>query len=341
MFNRVDDLLNEAEESPLYIVEFGNAKNKGYDVFVGIEGDDQPYYDSIVRSKFPDKKIAFIRCGFRDNVLGYIEYLKKCDDQNYRDSIFFGFVDHDYDEKFVPEYIDVTYVTPCYSYENLYTTASAFQRLLESKFHVKDYNEFSEDFEMAKSSYLYCRDQFVNKIIDIECVVRTGYLMKKKGIKSLKKTHVSKLKLSESTVSVSGFTLGYTQKMQEWVDNLDDYVDRNFYSEIRSKYASFNSEQLNGFIRGKIIFDFYIRYIEDLLRDESDINSICFKKRNSIKTHNKGCINPSDLKVLLNVSLKKTDLVEATSNLAPFADIPDCLLNFLNRILQEKTSLCA
>ncbi|GEA68191.1 DUF4435 domain-containing protein [Acinetobacter pittii] len=341
MFNRVNELLAEAEEAPLYIIEFGKAKNQGYEIFVGIEGDDQPYYDSIVRSKFPNKKIAFIRCGFRENVLGYIEYLKKCDDKDYRDSIFFGFVDHDYDEIFVPEYIDVTYVTPCYSYENFYTTVSSFQRLLESKFHVKNYNDFHEDFEIATSRYLYCRDQFLDQIKDVECIVRTGYLMEKKGIKSKKRTHVSKLKLTESSVSVNGFALGYTQKMQEWIDNIDDYIDKNLYKEIRSKYDLLSSDQLNNFIRGKIIFDFYIRYIGDLLRDESDINSICFKKRNSVKIYNKGCTEQSNLKALLNVSLKKTDLVEATSNLAPFADIPNCLLSFLDRILEEKVSLCA
>nr|WP_257229580.1 DUF4435 domain-containing protein [Acinetobacter sp. YH12021] len=341
MFNRVDDLLNEAEEAPLYIIEFGIAKSKGYEIFIGIEGDDQPYYNSVVKTKFPNKKIAFIRCGFREKVLDYIEYLKKCDSKDYRNSIFFGFVDHDYDEEFIPEYSDRTYVTPCYSYENFYTTISAFQRLLEAKFHVKDFNEFSQDFESATTNYLKCRDQFFSLIKDIEAIVRTGYLMEKKGISSEKKTHVSKFKLTQSIVSVNGFQFNLTQTMQDWVDNLDRYVKREFYDEVRSKYDGLNSDALNNFIRGKIIFDFYIRYLHDLLRDEADKNSLCFNVRNQTRLFNDQLNDRTQAKNLLNVRLKSTDLVEASSNLAPFADVPPCLLNFLDNIIQEKLPMSA
>lgn len=343
MSDRVNDLLNELEDAPEYIIQFGNAKFHKYDVFVGIEGDDQPYYDSIVRSKFPGKKIAFIRCGFRSNVLDYIEYLKKSDSKEYRDSIYFGFVDHDYDEDFTPKYSDRTYVTPCYSYENLYTTTSAFQRLLEAKFHVKAYNEFSQDFESATTNYLKCREQFFNLIKDIEAIVRTGYLMEQKGISSDKKTHVNKLKLSQSKVHVNSFELICTPTMKAWLDDLESYVERAFYNEVRSKYDSLDSEKLNNFIRGKLIFDFYTRYLQELLSDEEGENSICFKIRNKAKLHNLDPenIKQNRLKTLLNVRFKRTDLEEATSNLAPFADVPSCLLEFLDKIIQEKLPLCA
>ena len=341
MSDRVNSLLDELDDAPEYILHFGNAKFKNYDVFVGIEGDDQPYYDSIIRSKFPNKKIAFIRCGFRKNVLDFIEYLKKCDSDAYRESIYFGFVDHDYDEKFVPEFRDRTYVTPCYSYENFYTTASAFQRLLAAKFHVQDFNEFSQDFENATTNYLSCREQFFNAIKDIEAIVRTGYLMEKKGISSEKKTYVSRFKLTQSIVSVNGFEFNLTQTMQDWVDNLDKFVQREFYNEVRSKYDELNSVKLNNFIRGKLIFEFYVRYIGDLLRDEADENSLCFKQRNQIRCFNNSLDDKSQAKNLLNVRLKSTDLVEASSNLAPFADVPSCLLTFLDNIIQEKLPMSA
>jgi hypothetical protein len=341
MSDRVNSLLDELDDAPEYILHFGNAKFKNYDIFVGIEGDDQPYYDSIIRSKFPNKKVAFIRCGFRKNVLDFIEYLKKCDSDDYRKSIYFGFVDHDYDEEFIPEFRDRTYVTPCYSYENFYTTASAFQRLLAAKFHVQDFNEFSQDFENATTNYLTCREQFFNSIKDIEAIIRTGYLMEKKGISSEKKTHVSKLKLSQSIVSVNGFQFNLTQTMQDWVDNLDKFVERELYDEVRSKYDELNSDELNNFIRGKLIFDFYVRYIHDLLRDEADENSLCFKERNQIRLFNNSLDDKSQAKNLLNVRLKSTDLVEASSNLAPFADVPPCLLIFLDNIIQEKLPMSA
>lgn len=341
MSDRVDDLLNELEDAPEYIIQFGNAKYYKYDIFVGIEGDDQPYYDSIIRSKFPGKKIAFIRCGFRSNVLDYIEYLKKSDSKEYRDSIYFGFVDHDYDEMFTPKYSDRTYVTPCYSYENFYTTTSAFQRLLEAKFHVKEFNEFSQDFESATSNYLACRDQFFHLIKDVEAVVRTGYLMEQKNLSSEKKTHVSKFKLTQSIVSVNGFELNLTPTMMDWLDNLESYVEREFYNEVRLRYESLDSDDLNNFIRGKIIFDFYIRYLHDLLRDEADENSLCFKVRNQIKLFNNRLDNKTQSKTLLNVRLKRTDLEEASSNLAPFADVPPSLLEFLDNIIREKLALCA
>lgn len=341
MFDRVNELLNELDDAPEYIIQFGNAKNKKYDIFVGIEGDDQPYYDSIVRSKFPDKKVAFIRCGFRDNVLDYIEFLKKSDSNEYRDSIYFGFVDHDYDEAFTPEYSDRTYVTPCYSYENLYTTTSAFQRLLEAKFHVKEYDDFNKDFERATSNYLRCRDQFFQLIKDIEAIVRSGYLMRQKNLSSEKKTHVNKFKLGQSIISVNGVELNLTPTMKDWINNLESYVDLEFYNEVKLRYESLDSNDLNNFIRGKIIFDFYIRYLKDLLRDEEDENSLCFEVRNQIKEFNSKLENKTQLKPLLNIRLKRTDLEEATSNLAPFADVPSCLLKFLDNIIREKLPLCA
>lgn len=332
MFNRVDDLLNEAEEAPLYIIEFGKAKNKGYEVFIGIEGDDQPYYNSIIKTRLSNKKIAFIRCGFRDNVLDFIEYLKKCDSKEYRESMFLGFVDNDYGEKFVPKYSDVTYVTPCYSYENFYTTVSAFQRFLESNFHVKEFDEYSEDFEAAISSYLQCRNQFFSQIKEVEAIVRTGYLMEKNGVKSFKKTHVSKLKLTQSTISVNGFEIGFTPTMQEWLDNIDDYIDSRIFNEVKAKYEPLNSEELNSFIRGKIVFDFYIRYIKELLKDEEDTDSICFKTRNKVKKFNELPENSQNKKLLLTVKLKPENLIDSTSTLAPYADVPQCLLEFLDRV---------
>lgn len=341
MSNRVDDLLNEAEEAPLYIIEFGKAKNKGYEIFIGIEGDDQPYYNSIVKTKFPNKKIAFIRCGYRDNVLNYIEYLKKCDSKDYRSCVFFGFVDHDYDEKFIPPYTDVTYVTPCYSYENFYTTSTAFQRFLESNLHVKEFDSFSEDFETAISNYLHCRNQFLLIIRDVEAIVRTGYLMEKKGIQSTRKTHVSKLKLTQSTVSINNFIFGCTPTMQEWLDNIYDFVEMELFTEVRHRYELLNADQLNNFIRGKIIFDFYTRYIKALLRDEENNESICFKTRNSVKKYNELPENKDKLKVLLNVKFKQENLVDATSTLAPYADVPQCLIDFIDRIVEEKVSLSA
>ncbi len=341
MSDRVNDLLNEAEEAPLYILQFGKAQSKGYEIFIGIEGDDQPYYNSVVKTKFPNKKIAFIRCGFREKVLDYIEYLKNCDSKDYRDSIFLGFVDHDYDEEFIPQYSDVTYVTPCYSYENFYTTLPAFHRFLESNFHVKEFDVFSEDFEATTLNYLQCRDQFFSHIKDVEAIIRTGYLMEKRGIKSSRKTHVSKLKLTQSLISVNNFVLRCTPTMQEWLDNTNEFVERNFFDEVRSKYELLDAEQLNNFIRGKIVFDFYVRYIKELLKDEDNIDSVCFKIRNSMRKFNELPENQNNQKVLLNVKLKPENLVDATSILAPYADVPQCLLSFLDRIVEEKLSLCA
>lgn len=341
MFDRANDLLAEAEEAPLYIIKFGRAKSKGYEVFVGIEGDDQPYYDSIIRSKIPNKKIAFIRCGFRQNVLDYIEYLKKCDSKDYRESMFFGFVDHDYDNNFVPQYQDRTYVTPCYSYENFYTSASAFQRLIESQFHVKEFDEFSEDFDRAVFNYNQCRDEFFSSIKEVEAIVRTGYLMEKQGVNSSKKTHVSKLKLTQSIISVNSFIGNWTPTMQEWIDNVEDYADCTFLDQVRQKYDLLDSDELNNFIRGKIIFDFYVRYIKELLKDETErSNSICFKVRNNIKFFNECSENKLNQKPLLNVKLRPENLVDPTLILAPYADVPKCLLDFLDSIFEKELYKC-
>lgn len=217
----------------------------------------------------------------------------------------------------------------------------AFQRFLESNLHVKEFDEFSEDFEAATLNYLQCRDQFLSLIKDVEAIVRTGYLMEKKGIKSSKKTHVSKLKLTQSIISVNSFILGCTPTMQEWLDNKDEFVERTFFDEVRSKYELLNAEQLNNFIRGKIVFDFYVRYIKELLIDECKSDSICFKIRNSTRKFNELSENKKNPKVLLNVKLKPENLVDATSILAPYADVPQCLLAFLDRIVEEKLSLCA
>ena len=116
------------------------------------------------------------------------------------------------------------------------------------------------------------------------------------------------------------------------MDNIDDYIDSGIFNEVKTKYESLNSEELNSFIRGKIVFDFYIRYIKELLKDEEDTDSICFKTRNKVKKFNELSVNSQNKKLLLTVKLKPENLVDSTSTLAPYADVPQCLLEFLDRI---------
>lgn len=346
MADLVQELIAKKKSSKTTLIKFGNALRLGVKYIICIEGNDEPYYSNIVRSRLNTDDIVFIRCDGRDNVIDLLNILKDHTDDKYKNSLYFGFVDKDYHVDYINQHSDKLYITSSYSFENYYTSLASFKRILSAIFHTNPFGKFSEDYTNCVDGFLITRDKFIKSIYPIDIILRTSFYDRIDGINTKKVTNCSNVKLSSCNIKVDDFIAGWSPTVNDWLKSTEDYVSKDNYDKFSFIYSEYDNESLSKEIRGKYIFDFFIRYIKILLKDATALDSsLCFSqrkaceiKRNALKAEGGKIINDDGY---YRITVQESGLHEPISFLATYADVPECLTEFIDNKMKSRQSLAS
>jgi hypothetical protein len=301
--NNIDlDLIRASRNSGCsnYAKYLLDKSNHGDCLFCFFEGEDFKYYRSRLEkyTSYNYKEIFNYNCNGKKDVLKIFTLIKNNKNELIKKAFF---IDKDFDTE---EYLDEEiYVTPCYSIENLYTTENAFSKILVSEFGI---NFFSEDCAQCRADYKDRQEEFHEFVTILNAVIACQ-----------RSTECSK----NDKLNLSGFKL--TKLFSEIsIDVIKPVFDITcdsislFFPEvsidsemIETQVVTFNSVDKSMAFRGKFELKFLLNIIDSLRLKNS-------KKEYFSKKYNCVSINPN---------------INTISVLAPFADTPECLKNFLKR----------
>lgn len=281
-------------------------KNKYRDyLFCFFEGEDGKYYIPQIEkySDYQGDKIIQYKCGGKKEVLKALELVKKNRDRIYIAKAFF--VDNDYDTKKDEDEVFLLYQTPCYSIENFYTSMEAFSRILINEFAM---NTIDSDYKKCCSDYLKRQQEFHDATIYINSWLACQRLHEEKNHKII----LSKFKISKLFLKIAIDGIVSEGKInREKIEELFPDSEKIEENEIEKKIKYFKQGDKRMLFRGKFEIEF-LKEIITSLKEKNKKGEYFSKKYTSVN------INPYDSNVL--------------SNWSKYADVPQCLINFLSNI---------
>jgi len=331
--NRIDMMEEMAEDESVIFHNF-TKKTRDYSnsIVLFLEGeDDIEYYNTIFYKHLGEYKKNWVElvCHGRSNVIELIDDLKNHTRTEYRNGIYFGFIDKDYHETESNPHPDKIYMTPGYSIENFYASTEFIKKVLERKFYVCESSSNDEDYKCCLNNFTERRDEFINGIIELDCLLRCNRLMyEEKMIEN--KIHAREIKLYHN-VSIDLNHVVFHKKALEILGVDENTFDLPCMETARAFYTDKNSEQLSAYIRGKFMMHFVHHYLHKLKEDNlKKIPTLFLKSLNNSRLKGSEKINFKRTK--MTFTKEKQDLI---SDLAIFADTPSCLSDFVKKIAES------
>ena len=130
-----------------------------HNLFCFFEGEDAKYYCPRIEmyTTYTFERITVYNCGGKKGVLSAYNLVVKEKDDNVAKAFF---IDSDYDsDRYTYKLL---YQTPCYSIENLYTSISSFERLINREFGI---NTSENDYIKCREDYIERKREFHNATI--------------------------------------------------------------------------------------------------------------------------------------------------------------------------------
>jgi len=312
--NRAKYLTKRKEQSVARVwASFINGYEKSPDtLFCFYEGkDDKLFYNPRIRSVVfnnQDENIKSDWCDGKDNVLFLLKLLES--HPKYTDSWTAFFVDRDYDP--IPENNARLYVTPCYSFENLYVTSSTLSKILSDEFDIP-----TDDDEHTQTLFLFeeCLLQFHQRMHDIHAWV----LCQRQKEREFAKGYPLNLQEHKPSALINVKISGVEQKQ-----SLPEF-QQNF-----SKAYTITDEELlvgkkeiseRGFVisaRGKYIIYFFEEFLKLLVEDrrQKDEKRVHFKRKGKV-----------------SLTISQGNILSAITQ---YADMPECLHKFLTELKNKR-----
>ncbi|MGR3976416.1 DUF4435 domain-containing protein [Acinetobacter sp. 1207_04] len=325
--SRLDFMDNMLNDESVIFQDFMNFyRDHENKVIFFLEGDDDiDYYLNKIQNKFGeyDNKWVEMSCAGRSNVVQIIKDLHEHTKQEYRNCKHFGIIDKDYNEVSDNEFPEKIYITPCYSIENFYVSKDFFKKVVNFKFHLNGKEERNNDFQRCLENFEYVRNDFIDKILELDKYLRCNRIMfDLKAIDS--KINARQLKLGQllditlTGVELKSDVLGFMKKKIEDF-NLEALKESNDF------YLEKPHDDLAMLIRGKFMFYFITQYLYKLRNDNLNKNPQIFVD-SSENDKKKGDDKVKMQKTKLSFNIENPDLFSALSD---YADSPKCLVDFL------------
>lgn len=304
--SRVELLVQSRSSLSVKFLEFSRVVSKGREkIAVFFEGEDEKYYSIRINNIRPDINWHGINCGGKEKVLQM--RLKIRSHQTYNSSCCMFFVDADFDDNSEFYKFSDTYITPCYSIENLYLSEGTFERILSAEFGLSEVCESNSCFKKAvnlfkksKSEYLFIVGAFNFLIREIRIMEQKGVLTAKLNINNINFDNLIIVNLNSSVKcfdenNPSSIFPGLSADLK-----IDLSESENFFSDLEPELV----------YRGKQHLEFMRIYISRLKKDRcKKVNREVFQKKGNVR-----------------LQLTKANSI---SELSQYADTPNCLKVFL------------
>ena len=223
-------------------------------VFCFYEGEDGKYYNQKIKTILGNNIIA-ITVGNKNEVLKIWRKIKN--DSSYEKVSKCFFVDRDMDE--YPKDIDNDlFITPCYSIENLYTTKSALENILQSEFSCEKYDE---DYSKCLSKFTELQDQFNEIMIEFNALV----LLRNKKALGNGKVSLSGIKTT-NLVTVDIVKVSKHSKYEQSIAGLKSKLGASDEEILKCVSELKNRGEYNYLFRGKNQLDFFASFIKMMKR---------------------------------------------------------------------------
>lgn len=275
-------------------------------LFCFYEGKDDPrYYNPRIRSivfKNQNVSIKAILCDGKDNVLGLLSLLEEKGKYSKANAAFF--IDRDFDPP-LPDNSKL-YVTPCYSFENLYVTKSTLGRILQDEFGLNE-----DDTEHLATINLF-EQQLSNFLASSRRLHSWIYWQRQKEweMRSLKRLNIGE-RQPDSLFKVGLHFVTLKLSFEDFITSFPNAYQVSEQELItREQQIAGKNEARNA--RGKYIIFFFKEFLKRLVDDR--------------RAKDKRCHFQNAGKVDLNIS---NNIV---SEIAQYADTPECLQSFLERL---------
>lgn len=309
--SRVDALAAAAETEPVKFLEITRAYSKQPTIIVCIfEGNDAKYYNSRLATTFGDNGWQGIHSGGRSSVIDLHELLSNhATYQKYR---FISFVDNDYDEPFVNPDPDRIYVTPGYSVENLYSSATCLNSILAAEFNVTPINERHLEHKACLDAFKKVFDETCEHLLTFNGWAKSRIIQKAKGAPPIK------LFLNDATIDM---LVEVDLKSSKIIYNPNDIKSVFKKADPSLLCPQSVSEAIKSFpppvryhkFRGKQQLAAFGQFLTHLQKDFKSGGKIIFNKKTKMKAE---------------FIHEGSDLM---SELSQYAETPDCLRAFLRR----------
>ncbi|ERB63990.1 DUF4435 domain-containing protein [Vibrio coralliilyticus OCN008] len=265
------------------------------------EGEDSKYYGSRIDHYLNKLNRKNLSCKGKKNVLNLRDKISENKELNDANILFF--IDSDFDEPLSDYNL---YSTPCYAIENLYASTSVFSRVITDELGLCSFQD-KELIEELIAKYQQFESASDEALIELNAwlIVRVKESETNENIKlNLNNTSIDNFLTIEDFNSAKAYCISELDS----IFNVSEPINGD---DLASALHTVEQSTKNKFCRGKYRLE-YFRAFLTLMFNEARKGEGSFVER---------IIKPK-------LSLAKANVV---SELAQYADTPDCLNNFLNK----------
>lgn len=304
---RVEMMSSSLSSPAVSFKEFMHLQSKYKNCFgVFFEGEDEKYY-SIRINTYADKiNWRPIVCKGKQNVLTVRKMVRT--NKQYQDSLCMFFVDADFDDNSHLESLMDTYITPCYSIENLYVTERTLTSILSAEFSLTElceehlsYQNCLLKFNELKSKFLDCVRDFNHIVKCIRCFENENDTDGKLNINNIKIDDLVKIGI-DSVERVYGDEPSLIFKDYPKNEELIELIQETPYS-FTNPEAQY---------RGKQNIEFMRKFLTIIKSDRT-------KRQDRVIFEHRGNVS---------LQLSKENILSELSN---YAETPESLKVFLSR----------
>lgn len=284
-----------------FLLAFSKTPN---DLYCFFEGDDAKYYGTRIESSLRGVKWHNLNVGGKVGVLRIVSLLQA--GSRYRDAFVAVFVDRDFDDKH-PDF-DRLYVTPCYSVENLYCTPRAIERIFRSEFGLGLLDDGKSELDSVRDYYEAMLDLFIDVIQDLNVWLYIQRVEERAGngtCLSVKDFGIDRI----ASVVTAGVKKRYS------LDSISEFFPQAkavSEKDLRDSSEVFKDVDKRVAFRGKWLSEFMRVLVSKLAEDRNSPKPTVFRAH--------GCVR---------LRISRANLL---SELAQYADTPDCLVSYLRAL---------
>jgi len=275
-------------------------------LFCVYEGEDAKYYGIRIDNLTAIEERQQIPCKGKADVLKLYDRVQS--DKHFSRSNTIFFVDNDFDGARDCAVTNNLYITPCYSIENMYVRENSLKRIFTEEFGVDSFND-SDELEALTTLYTRLLNEFIESIRTLNAWIA---LQREKESPSCK-LNLNNQKLNKFvSISLSKVDQLYSKDdlsilFPESVEITDN--------ELHAKEEEFKQLDQSCVYRGKYFIEFLRVFLDLLKSDRQSGDPEHFTQKKNVK---------------LNLSR-----VNIISELSQYAETPDCLRGFLDKVKQS------